>query len=689
MLVTVLAAVLLSAGWGLGVFDRLGQGGYSDPDSEAAKVQERIDTTFGRQDADVIVVYTAPEGRTAADIGPEVTERLAGVDRALLDRDIQSFWTATPELRPRLVSGDGRSALALVSLKGTESERLRSFEHVADDLLVPGVDTKIAGYTAIADGITDQSEKDLIVAEAISLPVTLALLVFIFGGLVAASIPVLVGGLAIAGALGVLRLLSLFTEVSAFSVNIASLLGLGLAIDYGLFTVSRFREELAAGHAPPEATVRTVRTAGRTVGFSGVLLIVALGGLLFFPQAFLRSLGFGAMAAVAIAAGVSLAAVPAALAILGHRVDSLTWRKGAAARADERAQRFWGRVATGVMKRPVVITLAVTAVLLLLGTPLLGTKLGDIDHTTLPADHPARVGQEKLVSDFPGAESGAWLLIEGASPDAVRDVTSAAWGGSGVVEVLPVAVKDDLVLLKVALDAGDRTEEARLQVVELGRIADPPGTTVRIGGATALEDQGVESMIRLLPVMIAFMVVATVLLMFLAFGSVVLPLKAVLMTGLSLSATFGVLTWVFYDGYGADLIGVSTGPLVASMVVLITALVFGLSTDYEVFLMSRMVEARNRGATTEEAVRIGTAHTGRVVTSAALLLILVTGAFALSDLTMMRFVGLGMILALLIDATVVRMLLVPALIKLMGSVNWWAPGPLRRFQQRFGIREGE
>ncbi|MGW4477897.1 MMPL family transporter [Rhodococcus triatomae] len=675
-LVLLLAAgVVVVAGlWGSTVGDRLGAGGYADPGSESMQVEELVDEHFGRQSPDVVAVYTAPPGASLDDIGPRVQEQLDTLDPALLSRPAVTPWN-TPAAGPYLRSVTGDRALALVFAAGDENQRLASYPAIADRLNVAGVPTELTGFAAVADSVNTRSERDLLRAEALSLPLTLLVLVLVFGGLVAAALPVAVGVLAILGALACLRLVAAFTEVNVFAVNIATLLSLGLAIDYGLFVVSRYREELGSAD-PVTALSRTLATAGRTIAFSALLLVCAFAGTLVFPQASLRSLGFGAMAAVVTAATMSLTVLPAALALLGHRIGAGSWRRDAFGRGQARAARFWGRVTRIVLARRVLVATSITGVLLILAVPVLGVKLTDIDHTALPAGDPARVAVERVAAEFPAAGSGVVVVARGTggrAPAAVA-VEGLRREIAAVVDVAAVVVagtRDDVTLLKAQLSVPDRSRAAMTVLDRIRAIDGPDGVEVLLGGESAVTSDGVDAIVARFPLMVAIMALATFVLLLIAFGSVLLPVKAVLVAALSLGATFGILTWVFQDGHLAGVLGVSTGPLAAGMAVLVVAVVFGLSTDYEVFLISRMVEEHRRGGDTEGAVLAGAVHTGRVVTAAAALLILVTGAFTLSSLTPMRFLGIGMIVALVIDATLVRMLLVPALVALMGRANWW------------------
>lgn len=672
---TVLAVVVALMGLcglvGASAAQHLSAGGFTDPHSESALVDRLVTEHFGPQNPDVVAVYTVPEGQTLADLGPRVREAITSIDPALLAKPVESYWSSVPPRQNFLRSPDERRALAVVFTAGDETERVAAFPDIEAALRIPGIETRMSGYSALSTEITAQSQRDLLVAESISLPLTLLILVLVFGGFAAAALPVAVGLLAVAGSLGAIRVLSEVTEVSTFAVNIASLLGLGMAIDYGLFLVNRFREEIAEGHAVPAAIERTVATAGRTVAFSALLLICAFAGMFVFPQAVLRSLGIGAMTAVALAAALSLTVLPALLTLFGARIGR--------ARTSQRTERFWGRIVDAVLRRPGVVTVAVGALLLVLATPLSGLRLGDIDHRALPAGSEMRATVEELTDTFPAASSGATTVlqgVDGSAPGAaaISQTIGAISGLDGVRTVLQVGRADDFVVLHAFLTDPDRSEAATDTVRAIRALTPPEHTVLRVGGDTAATRDSVDSIVERMPFMVLAMVLATVLLLLAAFRSIVLPLKAVAMAFLSLAATFGVLTWIFADGNLAGLLGVSVGPIAAGMLVLIIAVVFGLSTDYEVFLLSRIVEAHHAGASTAEAVRAGTLKTARVITAAAVLLVIVTGAFTLSPLTPMRFLGLGMIIALVIDATLVRMLLVPALVQLMGPANWWMPG---------------
>ncbi|MEV6603327.1 MMPL family transporter [Kutzneria sp. NPDC051319] len=688
VIIAVLVLTVIGGAWGSGVNSRLTQGGYDDPGSQAAHVDKIIEDTIGKQGGDVVVLYTAPAGKTVddPDLARRINDRLAALPSADVSK-VVSYWNTHV---PQLADAGKTHGLATITLASTDQTRQREqYAAIADQLVVDGVQTQIGGQAPLQKTITDKSMTDVEFAEFVSLPLVLVLLVVIFGSVVAAFMPVLVGGLSILGALGVLRLISLGLDVNAFAVNVASLLGLGLAIDYGLFTVGRFREELAAGRDTAEAVRRTVATAGRTVAFSATLLVIALAGLMVFPLDFLKAVAYGGMSAVAIAAIVSLTLLPALLSVLGLRIDKLSvpWRRGKTANPEP---RWLNRVAGTVMKRPALFVVPIVAVLLVLGAPFLNVKFGAADEKQLPPSDPGRQAIESITRAFPSTgNSVASIVLRGKALDQASVGTLVADAGKIASDVHPVGAKGDVYVFTGNLPGDPLGDQAKDAVTSLRALPHPDGTEVLVGGFTAKLADSTQSIFDRLPWMVAILVGATLLLMFLAFGSVLLPVKAVVMSALSLSATFGVLTFVFQDGHGAGLLDVTAQPMQVGVMVLIGALVFGLSTDYETFLLSRMVEARNKGLSTAEAVRTGLVRTGRMISAAALLLIVVTGAFGLSSIVIMRFIGVGMIVALVLDATVVRLMLVPAVLRLLGNAAWWAPGPLRRLQERVGIQESD
>jgi RND superfamily putative drug exporter len=537
------------------------------------------------------------------------------------------------------------------------------------------------------------TSEDLERAEMISLPVVILLALLIFGSLVAASMPAVVGALAVVGSLAVVRLLTTFTDVSVFSVNVISLLGMGLAIDYALFVISRFREELAQlplddPDAPTKAIRTTMVTAGRTVLFSGLTVAAAMSSLLVFPQNFLRSMGYGGMSAVVIAMLAALTVLPATLRLLGRRIDGgrMPWRRHRPVSVDD-DHGWWARLAHGVMRRPVVVIVVVSAALLAIASPFLGAKWGSVDYRVLPEDAPAHVAADKLNTDFGPEQSSAQLLLQGVDRADVAAYTGDVEAVEGITAVQPLETEGDTALLRAFWEGNSQSQRSQDIVRDL-RGVEPPEGEVLVGGLTADTVDLIASVGDHLPWMGLIVVGVMLVLLFLAFGSLVLPVKAVAMNALSITASFGVVTWIFQQGHLSGLLGFeSTGYLDSTNPILILAILFGLSMDYEVFLLSRVREQWDLTGDNDLAVATGVQKTGRIITSAALLLAVVIGAFGLSGIVFMKMMGIGMLVALIVDATVVRALLVPATMKLLGTWNWWAPGPLRRWWQRYGWRE--
>ncbi|WP_239164727.1 MMPL family transporter, partial [Actinoplanes palleronii] len=683
VLIVTLVTVLSAGVWGMGVFGQLTEGGYNDPASESARAADVVAEAIGGQGGDVIAIYTPVAGTTINDaaLGKRIRDRLASLPKSSVTA-VVSYWDAK---NAAYAAKDKSSAVAVITLAGEDdADKTDAYDAVQARFALDGATVQLAGGIPLTHTSNKRSTDDLGSAELISLPIVLILLLFIFGSLVAASLPVLVGGAAVLGSLGVLHAVALTHEVNSFAVNVASLLGLGMAIDYGLFMVGRFREEQAAGHDPDEAVRRTVATAGRTVLFSATLLMTALAGLLLFPQGFLKSLAYGGLAAVFFAMLLSLTLLPAVLAILGPRVDKLPIRLPGR-RGGSEDGGGWQRLAGFVLRRPIVVVVPILAGLIVLALPIANVRFGENDERVLPASDPSRIAVETLKASYPQFSSdGVQVVVRGEAPGFAAQLAKIP----GVASVSPGGAAKDVTVFNAALTSTDAFSSTARQVVDDIRALQPPdGGQILVGGVTARNVDSLEAIGDKLPLMIGLLAGATLLLMFFAFGSILLPIKAVVMSALSLSATFGLLVWLFQEGHLSGLLNVTPAPLEAGIVVLMAAVVFGLSTDYEVFLLSRMVEARAKGATTEEAVTTGLTRTGRVISAAALLLIVVTGAFALSTVTTMRFVGVGMIIALVLDATVVRMLLVPAVLALLGNAAWWAPGPLRRLQERVGLAE--
>ncbi|MBF4163493.1 MMPL family transporter [Nocardioides acrostichi] len=691
VLVAAAVVVLLAGGYGAGVFGSLSQGGFDDPSSEGYQELAAERAALGNQSIDVVAIYSSK--RLEAD-DPAFERAVKQVVREL-PKDavarVLPYYQAPP--RAGLVSADGHYAQVQISLAGTsQDDFLTHYDDIAPVLQSTTLTTDLAGPYAIYDDVNAITSKDAEHAELISLPAVVILALIIFGSVVAALMPTLVGLGAMLGALAVVRLIAEFTDVSIFSVNVISLLGIGLAIDYALFVVSRFREELALlpDDAPDAAAVairRTMSTAGRTVLFSALTVAGAMASLLLFPQAFLRSMGYGGIAAVLVAMLAALTILPAVLRLLGRRVEAgrLPWRRGP--RGGVEGER-WARLAHAVMRRPVVVATVTVVLLLLVASPFLGARFGSVDYRVLPEDSAAHRASVLLDTEFGSEVSTANLLLQGTKPRDVSAFANAAGRVRGVESVDEVAEKDGTVLLRAVWKGGGQTERSQRIVRDL-RDVDPASGSVLVGGISADTVDLIDSVADHLPWMGLVVVVVMFVLLFVAFGSVVLPLKAVVMNLFSITASFGVVTWIFSDGHLSDLIGFTPqGYLDATNPILMLAILFGLSMDYEVFLLSRVREEWDRTGDNEAAVAVGVQRTGRIITSAALLLAVVIGAFSTSGIVFMKMLGIGMLVALLIDATVVRALLVPATMKLLGRWNWWAPAPMARWWEKYGFREG-
>jgi uncharacterized membrane protein YdfJ with MMPL/SSD domain len=691
VLLAGLALAVAAGAYGFGVFDTLSQGGFDDKNSESARELAMERDTFGNRTIDVVAIYSSDD-LVASDpqFQAAVEDVLAGIP-ADTTAQVVPYYEAPASAG--LVTEDGHSAQVLISLAGdSQNDYLNNYDKLSPHLEADGVDTQLAGAFAVFNDVNEITSEDLARAESISMPVVLILALLIFGSLVAASMPVLVGLLAMVGALALVRLITNFTEVSVFSVNVISLMGIGLAIDYALFVISRFREELALlpdddPDASATAIRRTMATAGRTVLFSGLTVAAAMCSLLIFPQAFLRSMGFGGMAAVLVAMFSALTVLPATLRLLGRKVDGgrLPWRRHRAVSVED-AHGRWAALARGVMRRPVLVIAATVTGLLLIASPVLGANWGSVDYKVLPSDAPAHVAADKLL-DFGPETSTATLLLRDVAQADVAAYTDAVEKIDGITVVEPIASEGNATLLRASWQGNSQSERSQ-DLVQALRDIDPDPGSVLVGGSSAFTVDLIDSVGAHLPWMGLIVVGVMLVLLFIAFGSLVLPIKAVVMNMFSITASFGVVTWIFGEGHLSGLLDFTPeGYLDATNPILMLAILFGLSMDYEVFLLSRVREQWDRTGKNDLAVATGVQKTGRIITSAALLLAVVIGAFALSGIVFMKMIGVGMLVALIIDATIVRALLVPATMKLLGRWNWWAPGPMVRWWERFGFRE--
>jgi RND superfamily putative drug exporter len=714
VLLGAVVAFVVAGALGGSVASRLSQGGFDDPGSESWKADHVLEETFDQGDPQVVLlVETTKPGATVDDpaiagYGRQLTERL-GAERGVLQS--QSYWTLGA---PPLKSADGTKALVLARLSGSQddvAERIKTLAPAFD--LAPGetgaaaVRVRVSGFAEIFHQVGHQIEKDLARAEMIAFPITLVLLVLVFGSVVAASLPLVIGLLAIVAAFLSLSIIAGLTEVSIFALNLVTAMGLGLAIDYSLFMVSRFREELRHGRDVDAAVIRTVQTAGRTVAFSALTVAVSLAALLIFPLAFLRSFAYAGISVVVMAAAGAVIVLPALLAALGTRVDKwVVFRR----RPKDVGEGFWHRVAMVVMRRPVPVATAAILLLVVLGGPFLHIRFTLPDDRVMPASAPARQVMDEIRTSFksqeaypntvvatgvdPSARAGdlaSYATRLSQLPNAAR-VDSAAGSFIDGTLVLPPGslherfVSRDATWLSVvpAVEPMSKDGEALVKAIR----ATPAPFAVKVGGSAATLVDEKASLFGMIPWAMLIIALSTFVLLFLMFGSVLVPVKALVLNVLSLSATFGAMVWIFQEGHLSRALDFTAiGALDTTTPILMFCIAFGLSMDYEVFLLSRIKEEWDASGDNVRSVAVGLEHTGRIVTAAAALLAVVFLAFATSRITFIKLFGIGLTMAVVMDATVIRATLVPAFMRLAGRANWWAPGPLRRVYERWGIHE--
>jgi uncharacterized membrane protein YdfJ with MMPL/SSD domain len=714
----LLAAVVAVAGaavWGTGVFGSLQSGGgFSAPGSQSERASNLATKAFGRDTADVVVLYRSAT-MTVAD--PAYRQAVTGTLAALPHDKVLSAVTYWTTHSPQFSGAGGHETYAVLRLAGgDDAAQIKAYEAISGKLAAPGLTEVTGGQIPTEQAINSQVKSDIGRAEGLSMPVLLILMLVIFGSLAAASLPLAIGGAAILGSFAALRLLTLVTDVSVYSINITTILGLGLAIDYGLFMVARFRDELNAQPTTEAALARTVATAGRTVAVSGVTVALALASLMLFPEMFLRSMGYGGVATVLVDMLAALTIMPALLAILGPRVNALRIRRSARRARTADTRGGWYRIARSVMRRPIAYIAVIVIALLALGSPFRSITWGGTDARALPSGSAPRVVAEALANDFPvnattpieavvkfggpawvgwrgqGQQSAGWRgqsqLSAPAERAALAGYTTRLAHLPGIIGAQVTGVSGDVAKVDMRFTANAESAAARALVAQVRAVPAPPGTQVYVGGATAELVDELGSLGATLPWMALLVAVTTFVLLFLAFGSVVLPVKAIVMNVLSLTATFGAIVWIFQEGHLSGLLHFTpTGTIDPTMPILMLAIIFGLSMDYEVFLLSRIRERYDVTGDNTQAVAGGLQRTGGIITSLALLLVIVVGAFSASGITFIKLMGVGMIIALVVDATIIRVLLVPATMRLLGPVTWWAPRPLRRFYARYGIRE--
>lgn len=706
---TVIFLIVASV-FGTGAFGVLKAEGFNDPSSESVKAEKLLDENFGGGEPNIVLVLSANgqnvDSPSLTSQGQALANQLAsisGVDQVL------SYWSTGNA--PTLRSADSESALIVARLDGEEEFVDQQLALVKEQLTGSQGDFNVVlgGSDAVFADIGSTIESDLLRAELIAIPLTLILLLFVFRSVIAALLPLFVGVIAIFGTLLSLFIIGSVTDVSIYAVNLTTALGLGLAIDYSLFIVSRFREELQAGRTIEAAVVRTIETAGKTILISALTVAVSLSALLVFPLYFLRSFAYAGIAVVLLALAGSILSLPALLAVLGQRVNSLRIGKRRVERAE--SEGAWHRIATFVMRRPIPIATAGVVFLVLLGLPFLRANFGVPDDRVLPTSAQSRQASEILRAEFSGNNAeGFGVVASGVSANQINEiaVTAATISSlTGVDRVESAAGTFANGELQTSSEADARFLSTNgnsitwMSVVPDFPVASPAGeklvTEIRdldLPINVAVEGQAaglVDSKAAIgqsLPWAIAIIIIATFVLLFMMAGSLLVPLKALILNFLSLTATFGAMVWIFQDGNLSDLLGfTATGTIDISMPILMFCIAFGLSMDYEVFLLSRVKEEYDRVGDNESSVALGLERTGRIITAAALLLSITFFAFGTSDVSFIKMFGIGLGLAVLMDATIVRAFLVPAFMKLAGNANWWAPRPLRRFHDRFGLKE--
>ena len=723
VLVFIAAAV-----FGIPVADSLSPGGFQDPNSESAHAISVLSDKFGQSGQQMLILVTAPAGTKSAQARTVGTDLVDQLQHSPLVYNVSSAWSAPPQSAADLVSKDGKSGLIVINVKGGETYAQKNAQTLSDQFVHDrdGVTVRAGGAAMQYAQINKQNQDDLLLMEIIALPMSFLVLIWVFGGLLAAALPMALGALAVVGSMSVLRLVTFTTDVSIFALNLSTALGLALAIDYTLLIVSRYRDELAEGSERDEALIRTMATSGRTVLFSAVTVALSMSATVAFPMYFLKSFAYAGVATVAFVATASIVITPAAIVLLGPRLDALNVRR--LLRRPDPAHKpveelFWYRSSKFVMRRWAPIGLAVIALLLLLGLPFFSVKWGFPDDRVLPRSASSHQVGDELRNGFAHDSATAVPVVvpdaRGLSPadldkyaadlsrvPAVSAVSAPGGTFVGGNRVGPPAaatgLADRSAFLTVSSTAPLFSQANDTQLTRLHQVAGPAGRSVEMGGVAQVNRDSIDAVTDRLPLVLGLMAAITFVLLFLLTGSVVLPVKALMCNVLSLSAAFGALVWIFQDGHLGALGTTPSGTLVNNMPVLLFCIAFGLSMDYEVFLLSRIREywlasgaarpakpsARQANAANNESVAHGVARTGRVITAAALVMSMSFAALIAAHVSFMRMFGLGLTLAVFADATLVRMVLVPAFMHVMGRWNWWAPEPLARLHDRFGISEG-
>ncbi|BBY09131.1 MMPL family transporter [Mycobacterium noviomagense] len=727
---------LAAAVFGIPVVNSLSAGGFQDPTSESARATELLRDKFDQTDQKMMIVLSTPAGARSDQARRVGTDIVAHLKRSPWVSNVSSAWTSPPQAAAQLISKDNKSGMIVADLKGGEDNAQKYAKTLSAELVHDrdGVTVRAGGMAVAYAQINQQNQHDLVLMESIAIPLSFAVLVWVFGGLVAAALPIALGGLAIVGTMSVLRLISFTTHVSTYALDLSIAMGLALAIDYTLLIITRYREELATSNDPERALFRTMATAGRTVLFSATTVALSMAVLLVFPMYFLKSSAYTVVATAVIVALASIVVTPALIVALGPRLDALNVRPIAArllpglrrnrdhAHKPVNSMYFWYRLTKSVLRHAVPVGLSVVALLLLLGVPFLGVKWGFPDERVLPRSASARQVADMLDNDFANGLGNAVTVVipdaRGVSPadveryaaelSRVPDVSAvSAPMGTFVSGHLmgpaggPTGVASDSAFLTVSSTAPLYSDASDTQLDRLHKVGGPAARNVQMTGLAQINRDNVAAITQRLPTVLGLIAVITFTLLFFLTGSAVIPLQALVCNMLSLTAAFGAMVWIFQDGHLGALGTTPNGTLNANIPVLLFCIAFGLSMDYEVFLVSRIREywvasgaAREFGpnsaearADNDEATALGLAGIGRVVTAAALVMSISFAALIPAQVSFMRMLGLGLTLAVLVDATLVRMVLVPVFIHLVGPRSWWAPKPLVWLHDRLGVGE--
>jgi putative drug exporter of the RND superfamily len=689
----VAAFVVLALAVGKDVESHLKAAGFTDSSSESERAGALLRGELGYDpNPGLVIVIRSPDGGQLDLASPSFRREVDGLGRKIAE--VEYIGRVVNPLSDRraasLIARDGESLTIAAYLSTADVQDAGGYaaEDVGALLAASPLDAAMAGYAAGFNETNDQTRKDLTKAELIAFPILALFLLFVFRGVIAAAIPLLLGVISIVGTLLVLRVMAGFADTSLFALNIATGLSLGLAVDYALLMVSRYREELGREGATREAHRRTVQTAGRTALFSGLTVAAAMAALIFMPQRFLYSMAVAGASVALLSALMALLVVPSLLALLGTRIDALSIRRGPAV---SDTSDGWYRLARGVMRRPVAVALSCSALLLAASAPLLWTTLTGPSAEAVPPGQPSYDAYRYLDAHYPrDVTEAVTVTVDGSTGDAqLASFQRRIAAVDGVVRGTPFArASGDVAYANFALSGPALAADSQDSLHTIRDLPPPAGTAALVSGNTAGFIDQKESLIEHAPLVVAIIAITTLVVLFFLTGSILLPLKTLLMNCLTLGATLGILVLAFQEGW-LDAPLDYTGPAAVEVtsLVFLFAVIFGLATDYAVLVMARIKERRDLGDSNEEAVAVGIARTGRVITAAAVAIALVFLAFGVSSVFFVKQIAIGMAVGVMIDATIVRALLVPSLMRLLGEWNWWAPKPLRRLQARFGFSE--